>query len=91
MVELLPFGLLCFYLVPFVVAAARGHDSTGTILAANLLIGWTVVGWIFVLVWACLAPQAPRGQAAQRANRKRANHDPKPRILHGAVERRSNS
>ena len=54
MIELLPFVLLVFYLVPFGVAAARGHDAAVGILVANLLVGWTGVGWLAVMAWAAL-------------------------------------
>ena len=56
MLELIPFGLLVLYLVPFVVAVARGHDGAMMVLAANLLVGWTVVGWFAVLAVALATP-----------------------------------
>lgn len=44
--------LLAFYFLPYVVAAARKHHNTPAILVFNLLLGWTVIGWILALVWA---------------------------------------
>ena len=63
MIELFPFVLLVLYLVPFVVAAARGHDAAPLILLANLLVGWTVVGWFGVMAWAALSPTRGAGAA----------------------------
>lgn len=54
---LIPLALLVVYLVPFLIAAARDHDSLVPILLTNFLLGWTVVGWIAVLVWACWKPR----------------------------------
>jgi hypothetical protein len=66
MIELLPFQLLVFYLVPFLVAAARGHDAAGLILVANLLLGWTGIGWIAVLVFALKSQPSARVSARRR-------------------------
>ena len=47
---LLPLSMAC-YLVPSLIAFLRGHRSVPAIFALNLLVGWTVVGWIGVLIW----------------------------------------
>jgi len=52
MIELVPFFFLVLYLIPFMVAVARNHDLPGGVLVVNLLLGWTVVGWLGALVWA---------------------------------------
>ena len=56
MIELLPFFLLVFYIVPCCVAAGRDHPSATAILVFNLALGWTVVGWFAALAWAALTP-----------------------------------
>ena len=56
MIELLPLALVVLYFVPFMVAAARDHDSYIAILVANLLTGWTVIGWLLCLAWAVFSP-----------------------------------
>jgi hypothetical protein len=43
------------YLFPTLVAAWRSHHQTKAIFALNLLLGWTVLGWIIVYVWALTA------------------------------------
>lgn len=40
------------YLVPYVVAHARGHNNRTPILILTLLLGWTLIGWVVALVWA---------------------------------------
>ena len=39
--------------VPAVVANCRGHHNQGAIFALNLLLGWTLSGWVAAFVWAC--------------------------------------
>jgi len=72
MIELFPFFLLTLYLAPFLMAAARGHDGIGAILVANLLIGWTGIGWIALLAWSAWTPQS-RAAAVGRARPQRAS------------------
>jgi ABC-type transport system involved in cytochrome c biogenesis permease component len=40
------------YLLPWLVALWRSHHQTMAIFALNLLLGWTVLGWIAALIWA---------------------------------------
>lgn len=44
--------LIFAYLLPSVVAAKRRHNNEGAIVALNILLGWTVIGWVGALVWA---------------------------------------
>ena len=54
---LIPVALLVLYLVPFLVAAARDHEALVPILLTNFLLGWTVLGWLAALAWACWGPR----------------------------------
>ena len=40
------------YLVPSLVAWCRGVPGIGQIVTVNVLLGWTVIGWIVALVMA---------------------------------------
>jgi hypothetical protein len=40
------------YLFPTCVAAHRKHNNESAILALNLFLGWTLLGWVIALVWA---------------------------------------
>lgn len=44
---------LAAYFVPTFVAVKREHRQRLAIIVLNLVGGWTVVGWIVALVWAC--------------------------------------
>lgn len=49
--------LALLYFLPTIVASHRGHNVTG-ILILNLLLGWTIVGWWAILIWAlCSTPR----------------------------------
>lgn len=50
--------LLLIYFAPAIVAAYRGHHDKLAIGVLNVLLGWTGLGWIGALVWACTAPRA---------------------------------
>jgi hypothetical protein len=47
-VAVLTFG----YMLPWMVAALRGKSNHWAIFFVNLLVGWTVIGWIVALVMA---------------------------------------
>ena len=48
-------GLL--YFAPTVAASKRDHDSIDGIVVLNLLLGWTIVGWVVAMSWACSRPR----------------------------------
>jgi hypothetical protein len=41
------------YFLPSIIALLRGHLSTFAIFLLNLLLGWTLIGWIIALIWSC--------------------------------------
>jgi hypothetical protein len=40
------------YFFPFIVASARGKNPGGVFII-NLVLGWSVLGWVIALVMAC--------------------------------------
>ena len=40
------------YLIPAVVAYMRKHNNRAAIIMLNILLGWTLIGWVGALVWA---------------------------------------
>jgi hypothetical protein len=54
MEELQGFLLICAYFAPAIIAAARKHSNVGPIVVVNVLLGWTIIGWIVALAW-CLS------------------------------------
>jgi hypothetical protein len=45
------------YMLPWAVAATRGKPNALAIALINLLLGWTMVGWVVALVMACTSHQ----------------------------------
>jgi hypothetical protein len=43
--------LMFLYLVPTLIAAARYRHNRIVIFNLNLLLGWTLIGWVVVLFW----------------------------------------
>ncbi|MFF1649814.1 superinfection immunity protein [Streptomyces sp. NPDC058240] len=50
--------LILAYFVPTFVAFGRGMANRGTVLVINLLLGWTVIGWIVALAMAAGSNQS---------------------------------
>jgi hypothetical protein len=43
------------YFAPTLVAMARGHHNAFAIFLTNLLLGWSVIGWVIALIWSFTA------------------------------------
>ena len=44
------------YFIPNWIASARKHPNANAIFVTNLLLGWTVLGWIAALIWSFTSP-----------------------------------
>ena len=54
-------AVIALYFLPFGLAKYRKHHQSDAILMTNLLLGWTVLGWIAALIWSATATE---GKAA---------------------------
>jgi Superinfection immunity protein len=52
------FFAILLYFVPSILAHKKRDFPV--IFVVNLLFGWTVIGWIIALVWACAAEVRPQ-------------------------------
>ncbi len=59
LVLLIVFGLI--YLLPGIVAAMRNHNNWLAIQVLNVLLGWTLIGWVVAMVWAFTASDSEKG------------------------------
>lgn len=54
--------VFCFfaalYLLPTIYAGSRSHPDMGAILTINLLLGWTLIGWVVAMAWAAKSIRA---------------------------------
>ena len=60
------FGILiigALYFLPTIVASSKNKQNTGAIFALNLLLGWTVIGWILAFIWALTQDANPQPSA----------------------------
>ena len=46
--------IFALYFLPTLVAFLRQHKNKLAIFLLNLLLGWTVLGWVVSLVWSVL-------------------------------------
>lgn len=51
---LIAFAILAYFL-PTIIASLRGHHNDVAIFVLNLLLGWTLLGWVIALVWSLTA------------------------------------
>lgn len=49
------FYILAFlYFIPSVIGILRKHHNLVGLIALNVLLGWTVLGWVGALIWSLL-------------------------------------
>lgn len=57
------------YMLPWMIAALRGKSNHWAVLALNLLLGWTILGWIAALVMALTSHQVVAAYVQPRPSR----------------------
>ena len=57
--------MLLLYPLPSIIAVVRRKRNRAAIIALNLLLGWSLLGWVVALVWALLREE-PTPQVAGR-------------------------
>jgi hypothetical protein len=53
------FVLIFPYFLPTIVAVVRRKANAGGIFVLNLLLGWTLIGWVGALIWSLSADSQP--------------------------------
>lgn len=43
--------IILLYFLPSIIALNKKDKNIVTIIIINLFLGWTVIGWIFTLIW----------------------------------------
>ncbi|MCA9396768.1 MAG: superinfection immunity protein [Candidatus Omnitrophica bacterium] len=62
------FVLILLYFTPSVIASVRNHSNRFSIIWLNLFLGWTMLGWLLMLIWACQDPVAPAADTRRTKN-----------------------
>jgi uncharacterized membrane protein YqaE (UPF0057 family) len=66
LVVLVPLFLVAYF-IPFFVAAGRRHRFTTAIGLINLLLGWTILGWLGAMIWAINRDVQERGKVHEES------------------------
>jgi Superinfection immunity protein len=45
--------MVFFYFFPVFIAYNRKHQNVAPITVINLFFGWTLIGWVVSMAWAC--------------------------------------
>lgn len=45
--------IMAIYFLPAFVANDKKHPQAGAISVLNFFLGWTLIGWVVALAWAC--------------------------------------
>lgn len=64
---------IVLYGVPIFVAAKRNVHAQGGIIALNLLLGWSIIGWVGSLIWALSAETEEHAKLREAALANLAN------------------
>jgi hypothetical protein len=59
--------IIALYLLPSILAFRRHHRRRYAILVVNFFFGWSIVGWIGVLIWLDFG-QGPASDTATSSN-----------------------
>lgn len=54
LIILISLALIVIYFLPTIIAYERGHKNAFAILVLNILLGWSIIGWVIALIWSVL-------------------------------------
>ena len=63
LIVLVPLFLIAYF-IPFFVAVGRRHRFSKAIGLINLLLGWTVIGWLAAIIWAVNRDVQEQGESS---------------------------
>lgn len=72
---LLLFFLIGLYFWPVLTAAGRRHPKLAGVAALNVLLGWTVIGWIIACVWAYSGGEGNLSRALRESREKKERRE----------------
>lgn len=66
--------LLTVYLLPSINAFNRWHKDRKAVLALNVFLGWTAIGWICSLIWSFTGPNLKKDSLKEACASKACPH-----------------
>ena len=69
---IISFVITSLYFLPYLTAQRQNHIKLRTIYLLNIFTGWTVIGWITIMIWLCTPSRTKirRHNNQQEANEK---------------------
>lgn len=67
---------IAIYFLPTIEAMLRKHHSLTSIVLVNLFFGWTLIGWVAAIAWACAGSNKPATTTASNSNVAPARAEP---------------
>ena len=67
--------ILALYFLPAIIGSNRGVNASGALFFVNLIVGWTVLGWIVCLIWAVNGATKAQDAFYKNANQPVADPD----------------
>jgi len=59
---ILGFIISSVFFMPTIIAIKKNHTNKTAIIATNVLVGWTFIGWVYAFIWSLSNPQTAGGQ-----------------------------
>jgi len=59
-------AVMLVYFLPAIIAAFRRHHNGAAIALLDLLLGWTVLGWIAALIWSVTRTEPGAAQSGRQ-------------------------
>ncbi|HEX3953112.1 MAG TPA: superinfection immunity protein [Stellaceae bacterium] len=56
--------IVIIYMLPTLIAFARDIRPRRGVTILNIVLGWTLVGWLIAFFWASLTPTIPEDELA---------------------------
>lgn len=51
---MIPAAILIGYFLPTIIALVKKKKNKGAIALVNILLGWTLIGWLWALIWSVM-------------------------------------
>ncbi|MBO5928224.1 MAG: superinfection immunity protein [Clostridia bacterium] len=65
-IVLIIIGCVLIYFLPSCIGWSRSHNNGTAIFILNLLLGWTILGWVCALIWSFTNSNKPEQVIAQK-------------------------
>jgi hypothetical protein len=47
--------IVFIYMLPSLIAFSREHPHRDIVVVCNIFLGWTLIAWVIIFLWAALA------------------------------------